>query len=349
MTKRAALVLAGGKSSRFQSLQQKWQDKAMALFENKPFLVHVIEKVSCVVDEVIVCVNDESRKEQYLEILEKKYNLRIKIVVDKKTKVDGPNKAILTGLKTAQSEQCLIIPCDVPFVKTNVIDHLFNVSKKFDVTMPIWPNGYLEQLFMVLKRSIGQEILQILCQLECSHVTDIPRASTKTLLVSTVKNIKPLDPQLRSFTNINYPETIEKQQSYNIQGPIQKNIHLHQENMSTANLQLMCEAIKMSENNDFKGAQEKFEICKEHFEACDNFFWAALCCEGKGETVLKQAQQQKNVNNQAYLEFDFKSKEAFFDAANNYEKEAEIYKKRQCTQLVDRAIADKNRCKNMAL
>jgi molybdopterin-guanine dinucleotide biosynthesis protein A len=125
MAKRVALVLAGGKGCRFQRSQQKWQDKALFLLDNKPFLAYVVENVACTVDEVIVCVNDdEERREGYLEVLEK-YNLKARIVVDEKLDVGGPMRAILTGLRATVAEKCLIVPCDMPFVSAKVVDYLF--------------------------------------------------------------------------------------------------------------------------------------------------------------------------------------------------------------------------------
>ena len=59
MTKRAALILAGGKARRFQRKQEEWQDKALAELFGKPLLVHVAESACGVVDEVVVCINDE--------------------------------------------------------------------------------------------------------------------------------------------------------------------------------------------------------------------------------------------------------------------------------------------------
>jgi molybdopterin-guanine dinucleotide biosynthesis protein A len=321
MTKRAALVLAGGNARRFQTSSQTRQDKALALFDDKPFLVHVIENISCVVDEVIVCVNnndDEKRKERYFEVLEK-HHLKAKIVADEKAAVSGPIRAILTGLKSTQADFCLTLPCDMPFVKPNVVNYLYNSAEDFEVVMPIWPNGALETLLMVLNRSITIEIVQTLCKLGRSHADDIPRAASKTLLVSPVKNIKNLDPELKSFININTPDDLKKLQTRNIQGLIQENIQLYQKNLANSNLQLMREAAEMYQNGNFVVAQEKIELCKKRFEACSNFFWTALACEGKG---------------------------AVFNAANNYSNEAKIYEKNHCTRLLERAFADKTRCES---
>ena len=59
MTKRAALILAGGKARRFQVKGgEKWEDKALATLSGKPLLIHAVENVQGIVDEVSVSVND---------------------------------------------------------------------------------------------------------------------------------------------------------------------------------------------------------------------------------------------------------------------------------------------------
>ncbi|MDR0797252.1 MAG: molybdenum cofactor guanylyltransferase [Nitrososphaerota archaeon] len=321
MVKRAALVLAGGKARRFQaSQQQMWQDKALGLLENKPFLAHIIENIAGVVDEVIICVDDEKRRDRYQEILEK-YHLNGKSVIDEKTEIGGPNRAILTGLKATQADFCLTVPCDMPFIKSNVVDYLFNLAEEFEVVMPIWPNGKLETLLMVLKRSTGQEILQTLCQLERSHVDDIPRAASKTLLPSPIKNIKNLDPELKSFININTKEDLKKMQTRNTQGSIKENIQLYKNDIQLTNLLRTKKPLEIPQNCNDAAVQKKFNACKKHFETYNNFFWTALACECIG---------------------------SYSDAANNYGNEAKIYEKYQCTQLLKRALADKTRCESIA-
>ena len=59
MTKRAAIILAGGKAARFQSAPDKWQDKALAELHGKPLLVHAIENIGDFVDEIIVVINEK--------------------------------------------------------------------------------------------------------------------------------------------------------------------------------------------------------------------------------------------------------------------------------------------------
>ncbi|TRO51586.1 hypothetical protein E2P63_04680, partial [Candidatus Bathyarchaeota archaeon] len=75
MNKRAGIILSGGRSKRFQSLKQEPQDKALVKLLEKPLLIHSIENVREVVDDVVICVNSEKRKSQYSRVLEK-YNIK---------------------------------------------------------------------------------------------------------------------------------------------------------------------------------------------------------------------------------------------------------------------------------
>jgi len=344
------LVLAGGKAGRFQGLHTVWLDKALALFEGKPLLVWVVENVVGEVDEVVVCVNSEERKAWYLEVLEK-YHLGVRIVVDEKVEVEGgPNVAILSGLKAVQTDFCMTIPCDMPFVKPEVVNYLFNLSETegFEVVVPMWPNGILETLLMVLERSRAVEMVQTLCQFKRSRPCDIPRATSKTMLASPLKTIKTLDPDFKSFININTQEDLKKLQTRNIQGLVQQNIVFNREGLLVSDLQLMRDAVKMLQKDNFRKAQEKFDFCKRHFEDEDNFFWTALASEGKGEALLKQAQLplselrlQKENMLQTVFSLSYECKEALSNAVDNYHNEARLYKKNHCTRLLERAIADK--------
>src|SRR5208283_3758050 len=156
MTKRAALILAGGKARRFQLKGEKWEDKALAELSGKPLLIHAIENVQGVVDKIVLCVNDEQRKAQYAQILKKHAMTNIQIVIDEKNSyASGPTVAIMSGLKSVQADYCLTLPCDMPFLQPAVADYLFNEAEGFEVVTPMWPNGRLETLIMVLERRSG--------------------------------------------------------------------------------------------------------------------------------------------------------------------------------------------------
>jgi molybdopterin-guanine dinucleotide biosynthesis protein A len=158
MVKRAALILAGGKARRFQTIDKTWQDKALADLAGKPLLIHAIQNFQGIVDEIVVCVNDEERKTKYEQILKNHALTNVKIVVDEKiSKISGPNVAIMSGLKAVQADYCFTLPCDMPFLQPKVAEYMFIQTEGFEMAVPMWPNGRLETLMMVLERQSASE------------------------------------------------------------------------------------------------------------------------------------------------------------------------------------------------
>ena len=323
MTKRAALILAGGKARRFQTIDKVWQDKALAELSGKPLLIHAIENVQDVVDEIAVSVNDEKRKEKYAQILKKYAKTNIKIVVDEEiSRISGPNVAIMSGLRAIKADFCLTLPCDMPFLQPAVAEYLFKEAVDVEVSVPMWPNGRLETLLMVLKRQSGLEITDTLCKLKRPRSDDIPRGASKILFVSPMNHIKSLDPELKSFININFREDLSRLQTRRAEGAVTENLRVNLGVFSVSDLQRLRGGAKMLQEGRFSEAQSTFAACACNFEFSNAFFWAALSGENQGEALLRLSQRE--LEPKAAIERDFEGKEAFLKAANNYRVEAEI-------------------------
>ena len=261
MAKRAALILAGGKARRFQTIDATWRDKALAELNRKPLLIHAIENVRGVVDEVVVCVNDEERKVQYTKTLNAHGIKNVGIVVDEKlSHISGPNVAIMSGLKATKADYCLTLPCDMPFLQPKVAEYMFDQAEGFIVVVPMWPNGRLETLIMVLERPTSFEIASTLCQLKRPRSDDIPRGASKTLLVSPVNHIKTLDPELKSFININSKEDLTRLQTRRSYGPVTENVQLNLGVLSISDLWLLREGAKKVKDGKLQEAQKTFVI-----------------------------------------------------------------------------------------
>ncbi|MGF3522446.1 MAG: molybdenum cofactor guanylyltransferase, partial [Candidatus Bathyarchaeia archaeon] len=167
MVKRAGIVLAGGRAERFQEENEEWQDKTLAKLAGKPLVIHALQNLCQVVDDVVICVNDETRKLQYLKVLSENSIEDAKIVVDEKIDdLGGPLIAIYTGLKAVDAELCITLPADMPLVQPAVMDYMFGEIQDSLVVVPVWPNGRLETLNMVLKRDSALEIAGTLCSLK---------------------------------------------------------------------------------------------------------------------------------------------------------------------------------------
>lgn len=345
---RAALILAGGRGRRFQSEGGKWLDKALALLRGKPLLVHAVKNVQGVVDKVVVCVNDETRRAAYAQVLSEYGLADISIVTDIRVDhISGPNVAIMSGLKATKADRCLTVPTDMPFLNREVAEYLFKVSEGFEVAVPIWPNGRLETLLMTLQQPIAFEIAETLCLLKHPRSDDIPRGASKTLLVSPMRHIKHLDPQLASFVNINYQADLTCPKKRPAEGPINENIEENLGVFSSLELQLLKEGAKALQNGDLAAAQKSFCNSAELFEAGGCNFWAALTWEAKGETLLKQ--KEKETDAKFVLELDSAAKQAYLKAADNYRLEAEFHEVHRCFFLAERALADKAWCESWGM
>jgi len=345
MTKRAALILAGGKARRFQTKNAKWEDKALAELSGKPLLIHAIENVQDVVDEIVIVVNDEERKAKYAQILKKHAFTYIQIVVDEKNShIRGPNVAIMSGLKSIQSDCCLTLPCDMPFLKPTVADYLFRKAEGFEVVTPMWPNGSLETLIMVLERQSGVEIAETLCKLNRPRSDDIPRGASEILFASPMNHIKTLDPELKSFININFKEDLSRLQTRRAHGPVTEDLPVKLGVLSISDMQLLREGAEMLHGGKLSEAQSTFAWCVSHFEVSNSFFWAAISGESQGEALLKLQLEPEGP-----AERDFEFKKAYLNAASNYQIEAKIHKENRCMLLAERALADKAWCESWVM
>jgi molybdopterin-guanine dinucleotide biosynthesis protein A len=342
MTKRAAIILAGGKAKRFQTTHDKWQDKALAELDGKPLLIHAIENVQDIVDEIVVVVNEnESRISQYHNVLEKYHAKKARIVADLKIKnLSGPLIAILTGLKFANADYCITVPCDVPMLNRKVAEYLFGQINGSFVAVPMWPNGRLETLLTILERKTTLEIANVLCQLGRSHPDDIIRGSLKTLFVSPLGDIKVLDPDLRSFVNINCQEDLSRLQPRQGKGPFVENVRLNLGVLSVEEIQQLLAASLKNDRSDFLEASKMFSGSAVKLEKQDSFFWTAVSREYEAKSLLNSFGQSGKP------ELIKDIQESLLKATRNYEFEAKIYEKNRCYLLAERSKADKSWCES---
>jgi molybdopterin-guanine dinucleotide biosynthesis protein A len=340
MTKRAAIILAGGKAKRFQTTNDKWQDKALAELEGKPLLVHAIENIQSTIDEIVVVVNEnENRISQYRDVLEKHNIQKARIVTDLKIKdLSGPLIAILTGLRATTADLCITIPCDVPKLNPKVAEYLFNEIDGSIVAVPMWPNGRLETLLMVLERKRALEITTVLSLLGRSHPDDIIRGAMKALLVSPLGEIKKIDPELKSFININCQEDLSRLIPRQGQGALDENVQLNLGGLATGEIQRLSEASLKLDNFDFWGATKEFLECAVRFENEDASFWAAVSREYEAKSLLNLYEK---CNKQELIREII---DALDKSAYNYGLEAKIYEEKHCYLLGERAKADKSWC-----
>jgi molybdopterin-guanine dinucleotide biosynthesis protein A len=343
MAKRAAIILSGGRSERFQRAKATWQDKALVEFHGKPLLVHAIENVSEVVDEVVICINNDKRKVQYSKVL-KKHNIKnARLVIDKQSNhLGGPIVGILTGLLVIKADYCFSLPSDMPLLQSKVIDHMFNSIEDARVVVPMWPNGRLETLNMILKKPDVLEIAKTLCQLRRPRSDDIIRGALNVLLISIVSELKALDPKLKSFININSPADLTRLQPRQAQGPVAENLRLNLGDLPIPELLSLQHASELLNKNQFLEASKAFSSCATKLETECSYFWAAISRENEAKSLLNFSKQQNEQ--QLATEQACRSNENLIKAINNYDLEAKIYEKAHAIFLAERAMSNKEWC-----
>jgi molybdopterin-guanine dinucleotide biosynthesis protein A len=115
-TGRVGIVLAGGRSTRFED-----GDKALAALDGRPLLVHAVDAVSPVVDDVIVSCREDQRRSFASALAGRDVTL----VADRIDDL-GPVAGLRTALCETERLTAVVTPCDTPFVPSAFLGHLLD-------------------------------------------------------------------------------------------------------------------------------------------------------------------------------------------------------------------------------
>ena len=195
-----AIILAGGRSKRMGF------NKATAPLNKQPMILHLIKQIETLVDNIIIVLNRKQRLNGMLN-RKKALNEKIKIVRDI-IDVQNPNVGIYSGMLSSHAEYTLILPCDTPFIKKNVLKVLFQSINAFDAVVPKWENGRIEPLIAVYKVKPAINVLKNTINNNNAKIIDFINQLPNVYYLP-VEQLKKIDPQLLSFYNINTPADLE--------------------------------------------------------------------------------------------------------------------------------------------
>lgn len=199
--KKSAIILAGGFSKRLG------QDKALIELAGRPLVLHVLDRVRGVVDEVMVVVSSDDQRTVFECLLGRKAS----VVVDK-YEIRSPLIGASVGFENAQGKYSLLLPCDTPFISSEISSLLLDLCVNKSAVIPRWPNGYIEPLQAVYhtksaltasKTALEQKKLDL--QSMISHLRGVRYVSTMVL--------QQVDPRLLTFFNVNTPEDLKRAES----------------------------------------------------------------------------------------------------------------------------------------
>lgn len=185
-----AIVLAGGRSTRLG------RDKASEPLLGRPLLQHVLDRISGLVDELIIV----RAPRQALPEIDTALQLR---VVDDAYPGRGPLGGIYTGLHAARAGRCLAVACDMPLLSRLLLGELLRRSAECDVVMPVieFPEPlhavYARSCVEAMRERLDSGQLKITGFLGAVHVCYMREAECRSF-----------DPDLRSFVNTNTEEDL---------------------------------------------------------------------------------------------------------------------------------------------
>jgi molybdopterin-guanine dinucleotide biosynthesis protein A len=193
----SAIILAGGRGKRMG-----YREKSLMDINGKPLITYVIKSLESIVDDIIISVRDEAQGKLLGSVLQG-YTYAYDSYEN-----TGPLAGILSGLVLCRNEFCFIAACDMPFINENVVKMLFNRSKDHDAAIPCWEDGFLEPLHAVYK--CKPMIFETKKAIEAGETIILAPIFKLKVDFVEIDDIRKIDPDLRTFININTSEDMKR-------------------------------------------------------------------------------------------------------------------------------------------
>ncbi|WP_336023772.1 molybdenum cofactor guanylyltransferase [Halobellus salinisoli] len=192
---RAALILAGGRSTRFGD-----RDKAVAELAGTPMIRRVVDRLAPVVDEVVInCRRDQL---DAIEAALSGVDPEPAFAVDRDPDA-GPVAGIARGLEAVSAEYAVVVACDMPFVEPDVVRLLFERAAGEDAAVPRPDEWY--QTTQAVYRT---EAMRRACRRALERGADrivAPLEELDAVVVDAIESVGSLD----TFENVNTVEEFE--------------------------------------------------------------------------------------------------------------------------------------------
>lgn len=197
----SAVVLAGGSSKKFG------QNKAMLHLEGKPLVLHILDRVSGVVEERMVVVKTEEQKNQ----LQKMLKSNAEVLVDEH-KAQTPLAGAYTGFKHAKNEYALLLSCDMPFVNLEIARLLLECCVNVSAAIPRTPEGSIEPLQAAFHAESAAKAAQTALEHGDLNMSGMIARMRNVRYISTLV-LRQLDPKLYTLFKINGQVDLKRAES----------------------------------------------------------------------------------------------------------------------------------------
>lgn len=141
----SGLILAGGRSTRMGG-----RDKGLQILDRQPMITHIIERLQPQVGRLLINANQNQEAYELFGL---------PIIADVISNFVGPLAGLHAGLSYCSTPYLLSVPCDCPFLPTDLASRLGNalVSSGADIAYAITINQNQTEhhpVFCLLKRDV---------------------------------------------------------------------------------------------------------------------------------------------------------------------------------------------------
>ena len=200
---KSAVVLVGGEARRANG-----QEKYFFTYHGRTFIERLVDSLRQVVDEIILVARDPEQCRRFSSIG------GVRCITDIRTGI-GPIGGLHAGSLAARGDLIFVSACDMPCIDHTVIAYLFDHIDTYDAVIPCWNPDMLEPLHAVYRKTALVKYLESHRSLSLRQM--VLNLSARYIPVDELRSI---DPGLRTFTNINKLEDLDRINSSGA-GPIQ--------------------------------------------------------------------------------------------------------------------------------
>jgi molybdopterin-guanine dinucleotide biosynthesis protein A len=190
---KSAIILVGGEARRANG-----QEKYFFQYQGKTFIERLVDSLREVTDEIIIVARDKEQCKRFNALKD------VRCIEDIRQGI-GPIGGLHAGASAAQGNLLFVSACDMPCIERAVVSYLFDAIGDADAAIPSWNTDMLEPLHAVYRRHV---LLRYLESHESNSLRPMIRSfNTKYV---PVEDLRRLDPRLRTFTNINKLEELDR-------------------------------------------------------------------------------------------------------------------------------------------
>lgn len=180
------IVLAGGKSRRMGN------EKGLIELNSKPLIQYAIDALEPICETILISTNSHFYDFlPYQKITDEFPN-------------SGPMGGIYSCLKASKTDQNLVLSCDMPFIKSQLLADLIENSDGFDIVVPWNGEQRFEPICAFYRKNVESTFLDFMLQKNYKIPDTFERVKTNKYLIS--EDLPYLSKDL--FFNVNSKEEL---------------------------------------------------------------------------------------------------------------------------------------------